>query len=225
MTTLARAACALVHDSGVGLNASALFKSPLTDYDFLLHLHPRFAKKEGGQTAADEQAAAAATAIATTAAAAADGAVELSEEDVQLVGYKPVLLFIEELKVCFLLGKNIAFEILEPPRWFICRQGMYKFNPSLHFLSLFITWDTPRIYTLQICSSSTTLTVVPSSLASGIHGPWRRGRGRSIFRTRRNPSSPPLPDPAPRQTGMGTSQCRYLSPGRWEWRSRTVAAE
>jgi U3 small nucleolar RNA-associated protein 22 len=103
MTTLARAACALVHDSGVGLNAWALFKSPLTDYDFLLHLHPRFTKKGSSRTATNEHAAAASTAITTTAPAATDGAVELSEEDVQLVGYKPVLLFIEELKVCFLV--------------------------------------------------------------------------------------------------------------------------
>ncbi|KAF3479981.1 pre-rRNA processing protein Utp22 [Arthroderma uncinatum] len=42
MTTLAKAASKVVREKGVNLYVSELFRSPVNDYDFLLHLNPAF---------------------------------------------------------------------------------------------------------------------------------------------------------------------------------------
>ena len=49
LTSLARAACAVVEEQGMDLQASALFTSSLADYDFVVHLNPNFAKGNLGR--------------------------------------------------------------------------------------------------------------------------------------------------------------------------------
>lgn len=53
LTALARSACKLVKDQGIELEAKSLFASSTTDYDFVVHISPKFAvtrqKKEGSQ--------------------------------------------------------------------------------------------------------------------------------------------------------------------------------
>ena len=45
VATLAKAAMKLVKDQGTNLDVPSLFKSPLSDYDFVLHLNPTYAQR------------------------------------------------------------------------------------------------------------------------------------------------------------------------------------
>ena len=49
LTSLARAACTVVKDQGLGVQAGALFAPSLTDYDFIVHLDLQFVAKDAGK--------------------------------------------------------------------------------------------------------------------------------------------------------------------------------
>lgn len=92
MTALARAACAAAHKAGLDLEPAVLFKSPTSNYDFLIHLNPRFLSPTTKTTATETVPAA---------------SLPMSEEDLQLTGYQPIRLFIEELQSIY--TSNILF--------------------------------------------------------------------------------------------------------------------
>ena len=73
-----------------------LFKSPTSNYDFLIHLNPRFLSPTTKTTATETVPAA---------------SLPMSEEDLQLTGYQPIRLFIEELQV----SNSLMEHVLTPP--------------------------------------------------------------------------------------------------------------
>ncbi|KAG4443141.1 hypothetical protein IFR05_001373 [Cadophora sp. M221] len=83
MTALARSACKLVKEKGIGLDSRSLFATSTNDYDFVIHISPAFAgdqQRKGGSKPKFKN-------------------LELQEKtDLGLVGYQPVQLYIEELR-------------------------------------------------------------------------------------------------------------------------------
>ncbi|KAI9752797.1 MAG: hypothetical protein M4579_005472 [Chaenotheca gracillima] len=96
MTTLARSACALVKEQGLELDPKELFASSTDDYDFVVHLHPRFSGANRGKTPSKR-----ANQYKNLQVQVAN------KDDIDLVGYDPVGLFIDELKSLY--GGNIIF--------------------------------------------------------------------------------------------------------------------
>ncbi|KAI9807771.1 MAG: hypothetical protein M1825_005076 [Sarcosagium campestre] len=87
MTSLARAACKVVKESGLNLRGETIFISSTNDYSFLLHLAPSFAHNRRGITG-PRASPFKNLAISPTV-------------DTSLVGYDPVRLFIDELEKLF----------------------------------------------------------------------------------------------------------------------------
>ncbi|KAI9654995.1 MAG: hypothetical protein M1829_000713 [Trizodia sp. TS-e1964] len=83
MTALAKSACALVQEEGLGLDLSTLFISSVSDYDFVIHLNPRFAGLQSGQKAKRAQF---------------KNLEVKSTLDPNLIGYNPVHSFLKELE-------------------------------------------------------------------------------------------------------------------------------
>lgn len=87
MTALARSACKLVRDEGLGLQPSTLFASSTADYDFILHLTPRFVGSRRGKKVSK---------------GSQFKNLEVQEESgIESVGCDPVQLFIEEIKALY----------------------------------------------------------------------------------------------------------------------------
>ncbi|KAI9822922.1 MAG: hypothetical protein M1832_002947 [Thelocarpon impressellum] len=82
MTALARSACVVVKDSGLSLDPQVLFTSSTADYDFALHITPKFLP----------------AAIANGSASAYKNLRVQPAQNRELIGYDPVALFIAELK-------------------------------------------------------------------------------------------------------------------------------
>ncbi|KAK5257197.1 U3 snoRNP protein [Cryomyces antarcticus] len=85
MTALARAACRTVNDQGLHVDAAGLLVSPLADYDFVIHLTPSFTGR--GQRKKGKNTGVRFKNLQTSEA-----------NDVNLMGYSPVELFVEEMK-------------------------------------------------------------------------------------------------------------------------------
>ncbi|KAG0647352.1 U3 small nucleolar RNA-associated 22 [Hyphodiscus hymeniophilus] len=82
MTALARSACKLIKDQDINLDHRSLFASSTTDYDFVIHLAPKFAHGEARKAMKQKFKN-----------------LELqSEADLELVGYHPVNEYLQELK-------------------------------------------------------------------------------------------------------------------------------
>jgi U3 small nucleolar RNA-associated protein 22 len=83
MTALARSACLTAKQQVLGLDMETLFRSTTNEYDFVVHISPKFApypKEKNTNTTKFKN-------------------LEIQmEEDLSLIGYEPVLLFIEELQ-------------------------------------------------------------------------------------------------------------------------------
>ena len=91
-TSLARAACEVVKNRGLDVDAQALFVPSYADYDFLLHLDPTLMEK--GRMQGKKQPAFKNLEL-------------LSVEDTSLVAFDPIQLFLDELyAIC---GSNIVF--------------------------------------------------------------------------------------------------------------------
>ncbi|CZR57424.1 related to nucleolar RNA-associated protein (NRAP) [Phialocephala subalpina] len=82
MTTLARSACKLVKDKGLDLDHRALFSSSTTDYDFVIHVSPRFIATQRQKD---------------TKSKFKNLEVQ-SDIDLETIGYQPVQLYLEELQ-------------------------------------------------------------------------------------------------------------------------------
>jgi U3 small nucleolar RNA-associated protein 22 len=87
MSSLARSACKLLKEEGLQLDPKTLFVPSLSEYDFIIYLSPKFAGSRRGNK---------------------DGKVAefknlgiQTEEDLLYVGYEPVRLFVEELRVLY----------------------------------------------------------------------------------------------------------------------------
>lgn len=83
MTALARSACKLVKDKGLDLDHRSLFAASTSDYDFVIHLSPKFTesfqRKGSGQSKFKN--------------------LEIqSEANMDMIGYQPIRLYIEELE-------------------------------------------------------------------------------------------------------------------------------
>jgi U3 small nucleolar RNA-associated protein 22 len=83
MTALARSACNLVKKKGLELDQRSLFATSTSDYDFIIHISPQFTgenwRKEDTQQKFKNLKI-------------------QSEVDLELVGYQPVLSFLDELQ-------------------------------------------------------------------------------------------------------------------------------
>ena len=89
MTTLARAACAEVEEQQLQLDPASLFSSPLSDFDFIVHLNPEFNGKKSQRKQAKS-----------------NGVVFKNLEidlmnDTTLTGYNPVRDFTNELETLY----------------------------------------------------------------------------------------------------------------------------
>lgn len=82
MTALARSACKLVKDQGIDLDQRSLFAYSTADYDFVIHLSPKFthdeARKAGKQRFKNLEVQ--------------------SEADLEFIGYEPVKEYLHELE-------------------------------------------------------------------------------------------------------------------------------
>lgn len=92
LTSLAKAANRVVKDQGLDLNVGPLFKHSLEDYDFVLHLNPNIYDEWGAK--AKKQSSFKNLQV-------------LPAKDVSLIGYEPIRLFINELKLIY--GDAIVF--------------------------------------------------------------------------------------------------------------------
>jgi len=92
MTGLAKAAMKLVQAQGVQLDAASLFKSPLGDYDFVIHIASKFLR---GAAVGKNKKSAGSKYKNLQVAAAGLGA------DPELTGFDPVRLYVEELRRVF----------------------------------------------------------------------------------------------------------------------------
>ena len=91
-TSLAKAACEVVKTQGLNLNAQSLFIPSYTDYDFLIHLSPKFAGKGHSQAKKHHPFK----------------NLELqSPNDTTLIAFDPIQLFLDELTAMY--GTNIVF--------------------------------------------------------------------------------------------------------------------
>lgn len=83
MTALARSACKLVRDKGLELDHRALFAASTSDYDFVIHLSPKFTVTQQRQGLGHSKF---------------KNLEVQSETKTELIGYQPVQLFIHELE-------------------------------------------------------------------------------------------------------------------------------
>jgi U3 small nucleolar RNA-associated protein 22 len=83
MTALARSACKLVKENDLDLDPRLLFAASITDYDFVIHLSPKFTGEHRRKEASKIKY---------------KNLEVQSEADLDNVGYRPVHLYIEELK-------------------------------------------------------------------------------------------------------------------------------
>jgi U3 small nucleolar RNA-associated protein 22 len=92
MTALARSACLTAKHKVLDLDMETLFRSTTDDYDFVIHISPKFAhhrKEKNANTTKFKN-------------------LEVRfKEDLSLVGYEPVLLFLEELQRLY--TKSVVF--------------------------------------------------------------------------------------------------------------------
>lgn len=86
MTALARSACKIVKEQGLKLNIESLFTSSTADYDFVIHVSPKF--RGNGKAK-------------KTSKAQFKNLEVREEENFRDVGYQPVQLFIEDLKAMY----------------------------------------------------------------------------------------------------------------------------
>jgi U3 small nucleolar RNA-associated protein 22 len=91
LTTLARAACAVVKEKSTSFDTRTLFTPSLADYDWVIHVNPKFTR--GGITEKKE-------------VAVFKNLQTANNLDTSLTGYDPVRLFLEELESIH--GKNIV---------------------------------------------------------------------------------------------------------------------
>ncbi|KAI9844485.1 MAG: hypothetical protein M1837_005568 [Sclerophora amabilis] len=96
MTALARSACAVVRETGLDIDPKVLFTSSTTDYDFIIHLHPRFMDDRRGKGSSRPAAEFKNLQMQSD-----------SNDEIGLVGYDPVTLFLDELKSIY--SSNIIF--------------------------------------------------------------------------------------------------------------------
>lgn len=89
MTSLAKAACKAIVEKGLDLDLGSLFKSPAKDFDFVIHVNPRFTKSNHSNKAQSKYKNLVANGL-----------------DDSLVGYNPVKLYVDELQ--HLYGDNIV---------------------------------------------------------------------------------------------------------------------
>lgn len=82
MTALARSACKLVKDQGLDLNQRSLFASSTVDYDFVIHLAPKFAHDDSKKVSKQKF----------------KNLEVQSEANLELVGYEPVKEYLHELE-------------------------------------------------------------------------------------------------------------------------------
>jgi U3 small nucleolar RNA-associated protein 22 len=83
MTALARSACKVIKDQGVDLNPKSLFAASTANYDFVIHLAPKFARESKQKEASKPKF---------------KNLEVQSEVELDLVGYNPVQCFVEELE-------------------------------------------------------------------------------------------------------------------------------
>jgi U3 small nucleolar RNA-associated protein 22 len=83
MTALARSACKLIKEKDLDLNPRLLFTTSITDYDFVIHLSPKFTGEHRGKEASKIKY---------------KNLEVQSETDLDNVGYRPVQSYVEELK-------------------------------------------------------------------------------------------------------------------------------
>lgn len=91
-TSLAKAACQVVRNQGLDVDALTLFVPSYADYDFLVHLNPRFVAKGHGQ--------------GKKLPLFKNLELQAVDDD-GLVGFDPVQLFLDEL--CDVYGSNVVF--------------------------------------------------------------------------------------------------------------------
>lgn len=103
LVSLAKAATSMVREKGIHLDPEQLFRSPLSDYDFLLHLDAKHAWPTRPKTPKIDPAVPSQfkNLIVQQANAVA------KPIDEELIGFDPVSLFVQELKATF--GNNIMF--------------------------------------------------------------------------------------------------------------------
>ncbi|KAI9785862.1 MAG: hypothetical protein M1816_008189 [Peltula sp. TS41687] len=95
MTTLARSAYSVIKEAELTLDPAVLFTSSTTDYDFLLHIHPRFTAV--GQKPQPSQAAGKYKNLSDQFLLQQNP----NPTDLELTGYAPLALFIEELQTIY----------------------------------------------------------------------------------------------------------------------------
>jgi U3 small nucleolar RNA-associated protein 22 len=83
MTALARSACKLLKDQGMDLNPKSLFVTSTTDYDFVIHLAPKFAGESVRKSSTKHKF---------------KNLEVQSDVNLELVGYQPVQLYLNELE-------------------------------------------------------------------------------------------------------------------------------
>jgi U3 small nucleolar RNA-associated protein 22 len=83
MTALARSACKLVKDKGLDLDQRSLFATSTADYDFVIHLSRKFTGEQRRKEASQPKY---------------KNLEVQTEADLELVGYQPVQLYLDELK-------------------------------------------------------------------------------------------------------------------------------
>ncbi|KAI6709376.1 hypothetical protein JHW43_008103 [Diplocarpon mali] len=83
MTALARSACKLVKDKDIDLEPKSLFSASITDYDFIIHISPKFTGKERQKEASKPKF---------------KNLEVQADVNVEVIGYQPVALFLEELQ-------------------------------------------------------------------------------------------------------------------------------
>jgi len=83
MTALARSACKLVKEKGLDLDQRSLFATSTVDYDFVIHLSRNFTSEQRRKDASQPKY---------------KNLEVQTEADLELVGYQPVQLYLDELK-------------------------------------------------------------------------------------------------------------------------------
>ena len=92
-TSLAKAACEVVKTQGLDLDAQALFIPSYTDYDFLIHLSPKFVGEGRSQ--------------ANKPPAFKNLGPQFPNDNTNFIAFDPTQLFLDEL--CAIYGANIVF--------------------------------------------------------------------------------------------------------------------
>jgi U3 small nucleolar RNA-associated protein 22 len=86
MTALARSACNLVKEKGLELDHRSLFAASTSDYDFIIHISPKFTGEHRRKEATQQKF---------------KNLEVQSELNPELVGYRPVRSFLDELERLF----------------------------------------------------------------------------------------------------------------------------